>query len=53
MSEALLPYQHYLAASRRKGPSMALDVRVDLFTNAPYVGVDTVSVATEFEHLNF
>lgn len=52
MSEALLPYQHYLAASRRKGPSMAFDVKVDLFTNAPYVGFDTVAVATEFEYLN-
>jgi hypothetical protein len=52
MSEALLPYQHYLAASRRKGPSMALDMKVDLFTNATYVGADTVSVATKFEYLN-
>jgi hypothetical protein len=40
MSEALLLYQHYLAALRRKGPSMALDVKVDLFTNVPYGGAD-------------
>jgi hypothetical protein len=31
---------------------MALDLKVDLFNNAPYVGADTVSVATEFEYLN-
>ena len=31
---------------------MAFDVKVDLFTNAPYVDFDTVSVATEFEYLN-